>query len=411
MFNQLFQRETVVRQHLAAPLAGSRRHYLEHCAGRGLAQSTLRSIAKHLLGAARFWPAEGTGTIARPQIEAMAAQWVAERPGRRSAAAGLALAQCTTSWLRFAGRLETPAPPAVPHANRLADFATSLRQERGLSAHTVAAYVACVSAFLQRHCSAERSLAEVTITDLDRRLADLAARGLVRMTIQFHAKALRAFFRYGEAVGWARPGLAAAIPMPRIYSGETVVVGPVWEDVQRLLGAAEGDRPGELRARAILLLLAVYGLRSGEVRVLRLEDLDWEAETLRVRRPKTGRTQVYPLARTVGDAILRYLREARPPCACREVFLTFRKPPQPLSRAAVWQLVGSRMRRLGIDVRPCGPHALRHACAQRLLDTGFSMKAIGDCLGHRDPASTAVYARVDLARLRQVADLDLEGLA
>ena len=238
MFNQLFQRETVVRQHLTAPLAESRRRYLEHCAGRGLAQSTLRSIAKHLLGAARFWPAEGTRAIARPQIEAKAAQWVAERPGRRSAAAGLALAQCTTSWLRFAGHLETPAPPAVPHADRLADFATNLRQERGLSARSVAAYVACVSTFLQRHCGTQRSLAEVTVTDLDRCLADLAARGLVQMAIRFHANALRAFFRYGEAVGWARPGLAAAIPMPRIYSGETVVAGPVWEDVQRLLGAA-----------------------------------------------------------------------------------------------------------------------------------------------------------------------------
>ena len=411
MFKQLFQRETVVRRHRDAPLARSRRRYLEHCAGRGLAQSTLRSIAIQLLPAARFWPAEATGAIARPQIEAMAARWIAERPGRRSAAAGRALVQCTVSWLRFAGRLATPPPPTVPHADRLAEFATSLRQERGLSASTVATYAAHVTAFLRGRCSARRSLAEVTITDLDRHLADQAARGLAKPTIRSHAGALRAFFRHGAAAGWARPGLAAAIPLPRIYSGETVPVGPAWTDVQRLLGAATGDRPGDLRARAILLLLAVYGLRSGEVRILRLEDLDWEAETLRVRRPKTGGTPVYPLARSVGDAILRYLQEVRPPCARREIFLTFSKPPRPLSRAAMWQIVGSRMRSLGIDTRPCGPHALRHACAQRLLDAGFSMKAIGDCLGHRDPASTAVYARVDLARLRQVADLDLEGLA
>ena len=411
MFKPLFQRETVARRHRAAPLARSRWRYLEHCAERGLARTTLQSIATYLLGAARFWPAEATGPIARPQIEAMAARWVGERPGRRNPASGRALVQCTVSWLRFAGRLATPPPPAVPHADQLADFATSLRQERGLSERTVAAYAACVTAFLRRHCSARRSLAEVTITDVDRHLADQAARGLAKMTIRFHANALRAFFRYGKAVGWAQPGLAAAIPLPRIYSGETVPAGPAWEDVQRLLGAAAGDRPGDLRARAILLLLAVYGLRSGEVRILRLEDLDWEAETLRVRRPKTGGTQVYPLARSVGDAILRYLREVRPRCARREIFLTFHKPPQPLSRAAMWQIVGSRMRRLGIDARPCGPHALRHACAQRLLDAGFSMKAIGDCLGHRGPASTAVYARVDLARLRQVAEFDLEGLA
>lgn len=411
MFQRIFQRETVIRRHRAAPLARSRHRYLEHLAERGLAPSTLQVVANYLLGAARFWPAEATGALARSQIETMAARWVAERPGHRTAKSGLALVQCTMSWLRFAGRLATPPPPTVPHADRLADFVTSLRQERGLSARTVEAYATCVTAFLRRRCSEKRSVAEVTITDLDRHLADQAARGLARMTIRFHANALRAFLRHGEAAGWARPGLAAAIPMPRIYRGETVPAGPAWEDVRRLLGAATGDRPEDLRARAILLLLTVYGLRSGEVRILRLEDLDWEAETLRVRRPKTGCTQVYPLARSVGDAILRYLREVRPRCARREIFLTFRKPPQPLSQAAVWWTVGSRMRRLGIDARPCGPHALRHACAQRLLDAGFSMKAIGDCLGHRDPASTAAYARVDLARLRQVADLDLEGLA
>ena len=411
MFKQLFQRETVVRLHRAAPLARSRRSYLEHCAERGLGRSRLRLIANYLLGAARFWPAEATGPIARSQIEAMAARWVAERPDRRSVAAGRALVLCTMRWLRFAGRLATPPPPPVPHADRLAEFATHLLQERGLSARTVAAYAACVTAFLRPHCGGMRSLAEITITDVDRHLADQAAKGLSRWSIRSYANALRAFFRFGEAVGWAQPGLAAAIPLPRIYRGETVPADPAWKDVQRLLDAAAGDAPSDLRDRAILLLLAVYGLRSGEVRILRLEDLDWEAETLRVRRPKTGCTQMYPLARNVGDAIVRYLREARPPCARREIFLTFRPQPRPLSEMVMWQIVGLRMRRLGIDARPCGPHALRHACAQHLLDAGFSMKAIGDCLGHRDPASTAVYARVDLARLRQVAEFDLEGLA
>ena len=130
------------------------------------------------------------------------------------------------SWLRFAGRLATPAPPTVPHADRLAVFAASLRQERGLSAGTVAAYAACVTEFLWRHCGEQRSLAEVTITDLDRSLGDQAARGLARPTIRWYANALRAFFRHGEAVGSARPGLAAAIPMPQVYSGETLAAGP-----------------------------------------------------------------------------------------------------------------------------------------------------------------------------------------
>ena len=174
------------------------------------------------------------------------------------------------------------------------------------------------------------------------------------------------------------------------------------------MASAEGDRPVDIRDRATLLLLAVYGLRSGEVRGLCLDDLDWRAETVRVRCPKPGRTHLYPLSRTVGVAILRYLRTVRPASAQRDVFLSLVPPNRPLSTAGLWRVVGPRLRRLGFDAPRCGPHALRHACAQHLLDEGFSMKQSGDCLGHRNPDSTAVYAKTGLIALRQVAVFDWE---
>ena len=161
---------------------------------------------------------------------------------------------------------------------------------------------------------------------------------------------------------------------------------------------------------ALLLTLSVYGLRAGEARGLRLDDIDWDAETLRVHRPKTGRTDLFPLSRRVGDAIARYLREARPRTDARAVFPSSRAPSGPLSLSKISSIVRNRMQRCGIDCRRRGAHALRHAFAQRQLEEGFSMQEIGDCLGHRSPASTAIYAKVDLARLRQVADFDLEGL-
>ncbi len=167
--------------------------------------------------------------------------------------------------------------------------------------------------------------------------------------------------------------------------------------MQRLLASTEGDRSVDVRARAIPLLLAVYGLRSGEVRGLRLDDLDWAAETMRVRCPKPGRTCQYPLSRTVGDATLRYVRGVRPASRHRELFLSLQPPARPLSTDGLWRVVGPRLRRLGIDSQRSGPHALRHTCAQRLLDEGFSMKQVGDCLGHRHPDATAIYAKSGLA--------------
>ena len=109
--------------------------------------------------------------------------------------------------------------------------------------------------------------------------------------------------------------------------------------MRRLLASTEGDHGTDIRDRAIILVLAVYGLRSSEVRRLRLDDLDWEHERLLIRRSKPrAHTQVYPLVRTVGDAILRYVQEARPPCPWRELWVATKAPVQPLSNSAIWRL-------------------------------------------------------------------------
>lgn len=171
----------------------------------------------------------------------------------------------------------------------------------------------------------------------------------------------------------------------------------------------EGDRPADIRDRAILMLLAIYGLRIGEVVRLRLADFEWEQELLTVVCPKTRRTRIYPLNRPVGDAVLRYLKEIRPRSSHREVFLTLLCPVRPL-RAERWDIVGVRLRRLGVSILHHGPHVLRHACATHLLAQGLSLKEIGDHLGHQHPDTTRIYAKVDLIGLRQVADFDLGGL-
>ncbi|MGI9485701.1 MAG: tyrosine-type recombinase/integrase, partial [Geminicoccaceae bacterium] len=161
---------------------------------------------------------------------------------------------------------------------------------------------------------------------------------------------------------------------------------------------------------AILMLLITYGLRAGEVSGLRVDDLEWEQEMLRVRCPKPGRTHHYPLSRGVGQAILRYLREVRPVHPERRLFLTLKAPIRPLSRGVIKGIVSARLDRLGVTCKRRGPHALRHAAAQHLLDQGLSMKVVGDYLGHRSVAATSVYAKVQLGTLREVADIDLEGL-
>ena len=415
--NHLFKQADAVQRYLAAPLTRSRLAYLAHRAEQGARSSTLRGIAALQVKVIHYLELGEQGQVARPDIEAAARRWISQDPARRGGNPDVAqrhFVSHATCWLRFSGRLEDSAISTHPHSGEVADFVDYMRQERGWSEATIRDRRARADGFLRRFCARTGALAEVTVATIDRALNENNARTgrpRCRTTIRTHADALRAFFRFAEDRGWSRPGVAAAIVAPRVYRDAALPVGPSWEEQRLLLASTESDCPADLRDRALLLTLSAYGLRVGEVCALRLDDIDWEAETLRVRRPKTGRVDLFPLSRRVGETLARYLRQARPHTDVRKIFLALTAPTRPLSASAISSVVRSRMQRCGIKCPRRGAHALRHAFAQRLLDEGFLMQEIGDCLGHRSLDSTAVYAKVALAGLRQVADFDLEGLA
>jgi integrase/recombinase XerD len=289
----------------------------------------------------------------------------------------------------------------------LAEFDDYMLNERGLAAATRRGRRFVINRFLSKMVAPGDSPASLTITDVDAFLQSLGEQGgHSRVSLQMVAGCLRAFFRYGATRGWCRNGLAEAINSPRVYSLDSLPTGPSWEDVKRLLALNEGNKPTDIRARAILMLLAIYGLRAGEVKQLRLDDFDWKGELLSVSCSKTRRTRVFPLSRPVGDAVLLYIKQVRPHTRHREVFLTLNGRPL----GDIYSIVSPRLRQLGVTIPHHGPHALRHACATHLLAEGFSLKQIGDQLGHQDTDSTRIYAKVDISGLRKVADVDLGGL-
>ena len=414
MFEQLFKQPHALARQRAGPLLEERLRYLGHLADQGLARRSLQAAAHYTLFVAdEFRLASRPGEpIPLAEVEQSALLWADKPPllGQRRRSRILFL-QHATAWLGFLGRLRLP--PARPrlHAGQIDAFADYLRRERGLSPRTIDTYCPAVEAFLDELSVPGHSLEALTIAQIDQALlARISRCGYARRTVAGLAKALRSFFHYAHRRGWCQAGLAEAIKGPRVFAQESLPAGPSWPDVQRLLASAEGGRPVALRDRAILMLLAVYGFRAGEVVGLRLEDFDWQREQLRLRRPKTQSAQVYPLSRAVGDAVLDYLKQARPRCPLRQVFLCSRAPIRPLGRSAVWPIVAERLRRLGVASPHRGPHAIRHACATHLLAQGLSLKEIGDHLGHQRPDTTRIYAKVDLTGLRRVADFDMGGL-
>ncbi len=194
------------------------------------------------------------------------------------------------------------------------------------------------------------------------------------------------------------------------YQLETLPYALDWDDVRRLIATVSGTAEVDLRDRAILLLLAVYGVRRGEVAALRTEHIDFVARQLRIERLKRRQPQIYPLVPVVADALMQYIECARPAVDHREVFIRAQAPRAPISSTAIYNIVSRRLRLLNVRIAHLGPHALRHACASKLLADGFTLKEIGDHLGHRSTSSTRIYTKVDLAHLREVGEFDLGDL-
>jgi integrase/recombinase XerD len=415
MFEDLFANPKVVARHREGPEASRRLRYLEHCADQGAARGTLLRTARELLVIAERLDLAGDRRVGREEIDAAAQSW-AEYQHARNRACGekwsrRLFCDVAAAWLSFLGQLEEPAAeqPNI-HWEKVADFINYQRDERGLSASTLAAQRWHVETFLEHLGVSKSSIADIMIADVDAFLDEKGRGGWSRVSVATSAHALRAFFRHAQRRQWCTPGIATAIDAPRLFREETLPMGPAWPDVQRLVESTKDSTARDIRDHAILKLLAIYGLRSGEVRGLRLEDIDWTREVITVTRSKQRKTQYYPLVTSVGDAIASYLQQARPRCRHDAVFVTLKAPFRPLSASAMYHVVASRLSVLGVQPKHLGPHGLRHACATHLVARGLSLKEIGDHLGHRSTYATRNYARVDLAGLREVGAFDLGGL-
>ena len=317
-------------------------------------------------------------------------------------------AQTARRFLRFLGRLKRPHVHQ-PFSKHLHDFVDAISSERGLSPETIRGRRYRAADFLKWYGRRHRRFRKIRMTDIDAYINRYSAQGWSLVTRHSESSFLRAFFRHAESRGWCRIGIATAIQSPPLRRELFEPQGPTWSDVQQLLDATRGSEPNEIRARALLLLFAMYGLRRSEAASILLTDIDWAANRFTVRRAKREGFHQFPLSEDLGTAIRRYIDNARPRCSFPHVFISLKAPFRPLVAHSISDVVRSRMRRLGIPSKHCGPQCLRHACATRLLHNGLSFIDIADFLGHRDTQSVNVYARLSTHMLREVAAIDLIG--
>ena len=214
-------------------------------------------------------------------------------------------------------------------------------------------------------------------------------------------RALRMFIRFLVATGYCPSHLDRAVPSVPPWRLASLPRYLSTKDVERVLAACRIQTVMELRDRAVLLLVARLALRAGEVRALRLSDIDWDNGRVRVVG-KLRRPAWLPLPQEVGDAILAYL-EHRPPCTIPAVFLCTTAPYRSLGSTGVSRIARCAIARARVKSASRGAHVFRHSVATTLIRRGASLDDVGRLLRHASRDSTAIYAKVDRTSLLRIA--------
>ena len=283
-------------------------------------------------------------------------------------------------------------------------FEHYLLRERGLALASIRLYGDAVGRFLAHvFGDSEVRLGEISAADVIRFVQLDAARLQHSKRAKVMTCALRSFLQYGRYIGDIRVDLHASVPTVANWSMAGIPRSISPSQVHSLLVRCDRCTATGRRDYAVLLLLARLGLRAGEVVELTLDDLDWHEGAIRIRGP-AQRCDRLPMPADVGAALVDYLRDGRPVCAARNVFIRSRAPRRGLlGPSAVSCIVFRALRRAGIE-SPCkGAHLLRHSLATQMLGNGASLSEIGEMLRHRNPQTTTIYAKVDLASLHALA--------
>ncbi len=217
--------------------------------------------------------------------------------------------------------------------------------------------------------------------------------------------ALRSFFRFLRAEGYCDEQLEAAIPCVAHWRLSTLPRYLRDEQLDQVLASLDVSTPCGHRDRAIVLCLSALGIRPREVADLCLEDIDWRNGTIQLRGRKTGRGALLPLPQEFGRAVVAYLREERPTTDERRVFVQHlgSRRGEPISSNAVSGVAVRALRRAGVEPPLAGAYVFRHTVASRMVRCGASLKEVADFLGHRCLDTAAIYAKLDLPALREVA--------
>ena len=384
----------------AGALAAQVDGYRDWLGRRGYTPQTVRNMLKDLGQVGQWLGREGleVADLSEGRLEEFLRD--RRRAGRRRLTGARGWLPLLT-FLREVGVVPEAQVEPTPLDPFLGRYRCWMHQERGLSQSTMLRYENTARRFLTEHAmtGGQFTPQQLTGADLNAFLLRECAR-VSSGSAKGRVAELRSLMRFLHLSGATSMRLGAAVPPVGGWRLASLPPMMAAADVQLLLDRCPHDSAVAVRDYAILLLVARLGLRSIEVARLRLDDIDWRGGELIVRG-KGRREDRLPLPVEVGEAVVAYLSGARPQLDDRHLFLTCRSPCAPVRADLVSDVVKRACVRAGLT--RVGPHRLRHALAEQMLRQGAGLTVIGQVLRHQDLATTALYAKVDLAALRQVA--------
>jgi site-specific recombinase XerD len=230
---------------------------------------------------------------------------------------------------------------------------------------------------------------------------------LASATFKNRVAALRSFLRYLRICELIEEDLSPYVPTIRRYRHDRIPSVWTQDEVNALLGTVDRGSPQGKRDYAILLLACRLGMRVGDIRELRLENLLWDEARIEISQAKTGESLNLPMGQELGLALIDYLQHGRPASRHREVFLRLMAPFAPFgTNNNLHHIVSLYRRRAGIEISPRsrrGMHSLRHTVATLLLEEQVPIETIAGILGHQTTESTRIYTKVDIKSLRTAA--------
>lgn len=364
-----------------------------------------RASAKIYLGRlARFSGFISGVARRRPITQAMIDSFVGEHEtetSRIAARTAIALARRVAP-----ERFELSQPAPGPHAQLLAAYGDYLQRVRGLEQKTREGQILVARRMLSwwdvHRGGPLSTMAGTDVLAIVEHLMALTANDRTRAAAGSYARRFLKFLRWADLND---DDLARFVPRVPCYRLAHLPSRLAWEDVRRAIDAIDVTTVIGLRDRAIVLLFATTGIRNKELRSLVLEDIGWRDAQVQIRRTKGRRDRAVPLLQEAGKALADYILQARPDSPSRHVFLQHRPPVRPIDDSSVIsRIVRSALLRAGIKVeRPAGAHLIRHSLATRLVSRRRPINEVADLLGHRSIDTTAIYVKVAVPQLADVA--------